>query len=67
MSYLKLLTASLFEPFIYHPIIVVSSLIGYYNFITGRKAVWKAMERRGVKHAEDAKPQGAAAQEGGIN
>ena len=67
VSYLKLLTASLFEPFIYHPIIVVSSLIGYYNFITGRKAVWKAMERRGVKHAEDAKPQGAAAQEGGIN
>lgn len=67
VSYLKLLVGSLFEPFIYHPIIVVSSLIGYYNFITGRKAVWKAMERRGVKHAEDAKPQGAAAQEGGIN
>jgi cellulose synthase/poly-beta-1,6-N-acetylglucosamine synthase-like glycosyltransferase len=50
-SYLKLLMAAIFEPFIYHPIIVISSIIGYYNFITGRKAVWKSMERTGMRHA----------------
>ena len=50
-SYFKLLLAAALEPFIYHPIIVISSLIGYYNFITRRKAVWKTIKRSGVKHA----------------
>lgn len=50
-SYLKLLVAAALEPFIYHPIVVVSSLVGYYNFLTGRKAVWKSIERTGMKHA----------------
>ena len=66
-SYLKLLVAAALEPFIYHPLIVMSSLVGYYNYLTGRKAVWKSIQRTGMKHAEDAKQQGAPAQKGGIN
>ncbi len=50
-SYLKLLFAALFEPFIYHPLIVICSLIGYFNFITRRKAKWKSMKHKGVKQA----------------
>lgn len=50
-SYLKLLLAAIFEPFVYHPLIVVCSMIGYFKFITRQKAVWKSMERKGMKQA----------------
>lgn len=50
-SYLKLLLAAIFEPFVYHPLIVVCSMIGYFKFITRQKAVWKSMERKGMKRA----------------
>ena len=50
MSYLKLLLAAAFEPIIYHPLIVISSLVGYYRYITRQKAVWVSMERTGMKH-----------------
>lgn len=50
MSYLKLLLAAVFEPIIYHPLIVISSLVGYYRYITRQKAVWVSMERTGMKH-----------------
>lgn len=50
MSYLKLLLAAAFEPFIYHPLIVISSLVGYFRYITRQKAVWVSMERTGMKH-----------------
>lgn len=59
-SYFKLLLASLLEPFVYHPIIVISSLIGYYNFITGRKAVWKSIDRSGMKHEKASNATGTA-------
>ena len=39
------------EPIVYHPIIVVCSLVGYFKYITRQKAVWVSMERTGVKHA----------------
>lgn len=50
MSYLKLLLAAAFEPIIYHPLIVISSLVGYYRYITRQKAVWVSMERTGMNH-----------------
>lgn len=50
ISYLKLLLAAAFEPIIYHPLIVISSLVGYYRYITRQKAVWVSMERTGMKH-----------------
>lgn len=50
MSYLKLLLAAASEPIIYHPLIVISSLVGYYRYITRQKAVWVSMERTGMKH-----------------
>lgn len=50
-SYLKLLLAAALEPIVYHPIIVVCSLVGYFKYITRQKAVWVSMERTGVKHA----------------
>ncbi len=59
-SYLKLMFAAVLEPFIYHPLIVVSSLIGYYNFIVGKKAVWKSMQRSGMTHATPGDAPGSA-------
>lgn len=50
ISYLKLLLVAAFEPIIYHPLIVISSLVGYYRYITRQKAVWVSMERTGMKH-----------------
>lgn len=50
ICYLKLLLAAAFEPIIYHPLIVISSLVGYYRYITRQKAVWVSMERTGMKH-----------------
>lgn len=50
LSYLKLLLAAAFEPIIYHPLIVISSLVGYFRYITRQKAVWVSMERTGMKH-----------------
>ncbi|MBN9295789.1 MAG: glycosyltransferase family 2 protein [Filimonas sp.] len=35
------------EPFIYHPLIVVFALRGYFFFITNRKHVWGNMQRQG--------------------
>lgn len=59
-SYLKLMFAAVLEPFIYHPLIVVSSLIGYYNFIVGKKAVWKSIKRSGMTHAAPGDAPGSA-------
>lgn len=35
------------EPIIYHPLIVVFALRGYYFFLTNRKHVWGNMQRKG--------------------
>ena len=63
-SYLKLLLAAALEPIIYHPIIVFCSIVGYFKYVTRQKAVWKAMERTGMKRsttAAAASPSGAGA------
>lgn len=48
-SYLKLLVAAVLEPFLYHPLIVLFSIKGYYNYLTGQRAVWGVMTRTGAK------------------
>ena len=48
-SYLKLLLVTLLEPFIYHPIITYCSNVGYWRFISNQTAVWKPIQRQGVK------------------
>lgn len=53
-SYLKLMLAAALEPIIYHPIIVYCSIMGYFKYITRQKAVWKSMERTGMKRATPA-------------
>lgn len=35
------------EFFLYHPLIVIFALRGYYYFITGKKSTWGNMQRRG--------------------
>lgn len=47
-SYIKLLIAALFEPIIYHPLIVIFSLNGYYNELTHKSASWGVMTRTGA-------------------
>lgn len=64
-SYLKLLVAALLEPIVYHPIVVLCSVTGYYKFITRQKAVWKSMERTGMKHAKTPTTNTNAAQNAG--
>ncbi len=49
VSYLKLLLAAVFEPIIYHPMIVIFSLQGYWKYLTNQKAVWGEMTRTGTK------------------
>lgn len=43
------------EFFLYHPLIVIYALRGYYNFLTGKKGTWGNMQRRGFQQAAPAK------------
>lgn len=45
--YLILFLASLFEPFLYHPFIVLFSIKGYLDFFFRTKASWGVMTRTG--------------------
>ena len=47
-NYLKLILAGMLEPFLYHPIVVCSSIRGYINYIIRKKAVWGEMNRQGA-------------------
>lgn len=40
-----------FEMFIYHPLIVIFALRGYYFFLTGQKHAWGNMQRKGFQSA----------------
>ena len=51
-NYLWFILASTLEPFIYHPVIVYFALRGYLKHITGKKMVWGAMTRKGVKTSQ---------------
>ena len=44
------------EFFLYHPLIVFFSLRGYYFFLTGKKAGWGNMQRRGFQAAPTKAP-----------
>jgi len=48
-NYVKLILAGVLEPIVYHPLVVYSSLRGYYNYLTRKKAVWGEMTRTGAK------------------
>jgi len=37
------------EFFLYHPLIVIFALRGYFYFLTGKKSVWGNMQRRGFQ------------------
>lgn len=56
-SYFWLALASLFEPVVYHPFIVIFSLKGYWNYISNRKAEWGEMTRKGFAKKAPAQPQ----------
>ncbi len=51
-SYLWIFIAALTEPFFYHPMVVFFSLRGYLNYLTGQKAVWGEMTRKGFSKKE---------------
>ncbi|PUZ25645.1 glycosyl transferase family 2 [Chitinophaga parva] len=44
-----LCTTPFLEFLIYHPLIVLFSLRGYYYFLTGKKSTWGNMQRKGFK------------------
>lgn len=48
-SYLKLIIAGITEPFIFHPLITLFSLIGYFNYFRNRGNEWKTIKRKGAK------------------
>lgn len=51
-SFVWLVLAAFFEPFLYHPLIVLFSLKGYFNFIVGIRRNWGKMTRK--KYNENA-------------
>ncbi|MBO4593371.1 MAG: glycosyltransferase family 2 protein [Bacteroidaceae bacterium] len=55
-NYNRLVLAGMLEPMFYHPLIVLCSIRGYFNFIVGKRAVWGEMTRTGVKKKEDDLP-----------
>jgi cellulose synthase/poly-beta-1,6-N-acetylglucosamine synthase-like glycosyltransferase len=54
-----LCTTPFMEFFLYHPLIVLFALRGYWYFLTGKKSTWGNMQRRGFQQA--AKPTTSAA------
>ena len=44
--------AALVEPFLYHPMLVFFSIKGYFNYLTGKKAVWHSIARKGYKSGD---------------
>lgn len=45
-SYFWLAGAALLEPLLYHPLIVLFSLKGYFNYLAGLRAKWGEMKRK---------------------
>ena len=58
-SYIHLAFAAFIEPIVYHPIITYCSNIGYFQYLSGQAAIWKPIQRKGVKKRDNAqKPTG---------
>ncbi len=75
-SYLWVICAALLEPFLYHPLTVIFSLKGYFNYVFNRRAEWGDMSRKGFTPGNDkaaapaaatVAPAGAAVNEKGGN
>lgn len=56
-SYIRLVIAALFEPFIYHPMIVMFSIRGYLRFIMKQRIAWGEMKRKGFQNSNDNQDQ----------
>jgi len=54
-----LCTTPFMEFFLYHPLIVIFALRGYWYFLTGKKSTWGNMQRRGFQQTP--KPAATAA------
>lgn len=55
-SYIYLLGATFLEPLLYHPLIVLFSLEGYFNYLIGKKASWGVMSRKKYSSGKQADP-----------
>ena len=63
LSYIKLVVAALLEPFLYHPIVTVCSIVGYIRFLRSKEVKWGTMTRKGFGNTTNgAAQQQAAAQ-----
>ena len=56
-SYFWVLGAALLEPFLYHPLIVLFSIKGYFNYLVNTKAVWGEMRRKGTDKKKKSSPE----------
>lgn len=56
-DYTKLILAGILEPFIFHPMITVCSLIGYFNFLRNKGTAWKPIKRKGARKKEKKKTE----------
>ena len=52
-EYLLMIFVGMFEPFIYHPFIVLFSIKGYLTLLTTRDFKWGKMTRKGFRETED--------------
>lgn len=46
---LKLIGMALIEPLLYHPVVLVASIKGYWQFFTKKEATWGVMVRKGFE------------------
>ena len=53
-EYMLMLFVGLFEPFIYHPFVVLFSIKGYLSFLTTRDFKWGKMTRKGFSDTDAA-------------
>ena len=56
-SYFWVLGAALLEPFLYHPLIVLFSIKGYFNYLVNTKAIWGEMRRKGTDKKKKSSPE----------
>ena len=54
-SYVRMITAGVFEPFLFHPFITFCSMVGYWNYIRHSRAVWTPIKRKGATHKNNKK------------
>lgn len=53
-EYVWIIAASIFEPFVYHPLITFFSLKGYFNHLMSRDYKWGKMTRKGFSQRDAA-------------